>query len=74
MGIVARLQRRTSRYEVRIRDMDVRVDNPRSALVDLSATTAGENGMDAREFQLLMVKRNGKWLIARVTPVKVLEK
>ncbi|PYR95222.1 MAG: hypothetical protein DMF84_01910 [Acidobacteria bacterium] len=74
MGIVARLQPRTSRYEVRIRDMDVRVDNPRSASVDLSATTAGENGMDAREFQLLMVKRNGKWLIARVTPVKVLEK
>jgi hypothetical protein len=30
--------------------------------------------MDAREFQLQMVKREGKWLIARVTPVQVLEK
>jgi uncharacterized protein (TIGR02246 family) len=74
LGIVARLQPRTSRYEVRIRDMDVRVADPASAAVDLSATTSGENGMDAREFQLQMVKRDGKWLIARVTPVQVLEK
>lgn len=74
MGIVARLQPRTSRYEVRIRDMNVRVDTPGSASVDLSATTSGDNGMDAREFQLQMVKRDGKWLIARVTPVHVLEK
>jgi len=74
IAIVARLQPRTSRYEVRIRDMDVRVDDSRSASVDLSATTSGENGMDAREFQLQMVKREGKWLIARVTPVQVLEK
>jgi SnoaL-like domain len=74
MGIVARLQPRTSRYEVRIRDMNVRVDDPGSASVDLSATTSGENGMDAREFQLQMVKQNGKWMIARVRPVRVLEK
>lgn len=74
MGIVARLQHRTSRYEVRIRDMDVRVDDPGSASVDLSATTSGDNGMDAREFQLQMVKREGTWLIARVKPVRVLEK
>jgi uncharacterized protein (TIGR02246 family) len=74
MAIVARLQPRTSRYEVRIRDMNVRVDAPGTASVDLSATTSGENGMDAREFQLQMVKREGKWLIARVTPVRVLEK
>jgi hypothetical protein len=74
MGIVARLQPRTSRYEVRIRDMDVRVNDHTSAAVDLSATTSGENGLDAREFKLQMVKRDGKWLIARVTPVQVLEK
>ena len=74
MGIVARLQPRTSRYEVRIRDMDVRVDDAGSASVDLSATTSGDNGMDAREFQLAMVKRDGRWLITRVTPVHVLEK
>jgi hypothetical protein len=74
MGIVARLQGRTSRYEVRIRDMDVRVEDSQSASVDLSATTSGENGMDAREFQLQMVKRDGTWLIARVKPVPVLEK
>lgn len=74
MAIVARLQPRTSRYEVRIRDMDVRVEDSQRASVDLSATTSGENGMDAREFQLQMVKRDGKWLIARVTSVPVLEK
>jgi SnoaL-like protein len=74
MAIVARLQPRTSRYEVRIRDMNVQVDAGESASVDLSATTSGDNGMDAREFQLQMVKREGKWLIARVKPVAVLEK
>ncbi len=75
MGIVARLQPRTNRYEVRIRDMNIKVgDDDQSASVDLSATTTGENGMDAREFQLQMVKRDGRWLIARVTPVHVLEK
>jgi hypothetical protein len=74
MGIVARLHPRTSRYEVRIRDMNVHVDDPDSASVDLSATTSGDAGMDAREFQLRMVKREGKWLIARVMPVHVLEK
>jgi len=74
MAIVARLQPRTSRYEVRIRDMNVHVDAPGSASVDLSATTSGDNGMDAREFQLQMVKRGGGWLIARVRPVAVLEK
>jgi uncharacterized protein (TIGR02246 family) len=74
MGIVARLQPRARRYEMRIRDMDVRVDDPASATVDLSATTSGENGLDAREFKLQMVKRDGRWLIARVTPVQVLEK
>jgi hypothetical protein len=74
MAIVARLQPRTSRYEVRIRDMVVHVNAPDSASVDLSATTSGENGMDAREFELQMVKRNGTWLIARVKPVQVLER
>lgn len=74
MAIVARVQPRTSRYEVTIRDMNVRVVDAQSASVDLSVTTSGENGMDAREFQVGMVKRDGAWLIARVTPVKVLEK
>jgi len=74
MGIVARVQPRTSRYEVTIRDMNVHVIDAQSASVDLSVTTTGENGMDAREFQIGMVKRDGTWLIARVTPVKVLEK
>ena len=75
MAIVARVQPRTSRYEVKIRDMNIRVaDDDRLAFVDLSATTSGENGMDAREFKLEMVKREGTWLIARVTPVQVLEK
>jgi len=74
MGIVARVQPRTSRYEVTIRDMNVHVIDARSASVDLSVTTTGENGMDAREFQIGMAKRDGTWLIARVTPVKVLEK
>ena len=74
MGIVARLQSRTSRYEVRIRDIDVRVEGDTSASVDLSATTKSDSGVDAREFQLRMIKREGKWLIARVTPVHVLEK
>jgi hypothetical protein len=74
MGIVARLQPRTSRYEVRIRDMVIRVDAGNSASVDLSATTSGDTGMDAREFQLQMVKRHGTWLIARVKPVQVLER
>ena len=74
MGIVAPLQPRTRRYEVKIRDMNVHVVDARSASVDLSATTTSDNGMDAREFQVAMVKRDGRWLIARVTPVKVLEK
>jgi SnoaL-like domain len=74
MAIVARLQPRTSRYEVRIRDMVVHIADVDSAFVDLSATTSGENGMDAREFQLAMVKRHGSWLIARVKPVQVLQK
>ena len=54
--------------------MNVHVVDARSASVDLSATTTSDNGMDAREFQVAMVKRDGRWLIARVTPVKVLEK
>jgi hypothetical protein len=75
MAIVARVQPRTSRYEVQIRDMNITVaDDDRSAFVDLSSTTSGENGMDAREFKLEMVKREGTWLIARVMPVQVLEK
>ena len=74
MGIIARVQPRTSRYEVTIRDMNVHVVDAQSASVDLSVTTNGENGMDAREFQIGMVKRDRTWLIGRVTPVKVLEK
>lgn len=74
MGIVARVQPRTSRYQVTIRDIVVHVEDEDSAAVDLSVTTSGESGLDAREFKLQMIKRDGTWLIARVAPVRVLEK
>lgn len=77
IGMAARLQPRTSAFEVRLADVTPTLGPDRaSARVSLTvefirrAAAAGENNsLDAREFSLDMVKSGGEWRIARAATV-----
>ena len=63
---------------VEIRDVSVTKDDATHAHVELTATyidPAGDGrAIDATEFTLQVVKPERDWLIARVAPVRVLER
>jgi hypothetical protein len=78
IGMVARLQPRTSAYRLELDDVDVRVaEDGESAGVAMTVILvprreAADEGTDAREFALTMAKSDGTWRIARVTAVQTL--
>jgi hypothetical protein len=78
IGMVARLQPRTSDYRVELDDEEVRVaEDGESAGVALTVLVIprrpGPNeGIDAREFALSLTKSDGTWRIARMTAVQTL--
>ena len=78
MAIATRLQPRTEGLNVEIRDVSVTKDDETHAHVELTATyidPAGDGrAIDATEFTLQVVKPERDWLIARVAPVRVLER
>lgn len=78
IGMVARLQPRTSGYEVRLEDTVIQVaDDGATAGVAVTVSIiprkpAPGEGPDPREFALNMTKSSGTWRIARVTAVQAL--
>lgn len=78
IGMVARLQPRTSAYEVRLEDTVIQVaDDGATAGVAVTVSIIPRNpapgeGADPREFALNMAKSGGTWRIARVTAVQAL--
>lgn len=76
MGMAARLQPRTSSFEVRFVDVTptVAADGQTASVVltvqFIRRSGAGaDDSLDAREFSLEMVKSDGEWRIARATAV-----
>ena len=77
VGMAARLQPRTSPFEIRFVDVTPTIsEDGASADVSLTvefirraASAADDDALDAREFDVRMVKSEGEWRIARVTSV-----
>lgn len=77
IGMAARLQPRTSPFEVRFLDVTPRIsDDDTSADVSLTvelirrgASSSDDDSMDAREFDVRMIKADDEWRIARVTSI-----
>jgi hypothetical protein len=77
MGMASRLQRRTSAFEVRLDDIEVKLLNQDTADVRLTASfiqknEPGDEPGEAREFALVMKKISGSWQISRMTAVETL--
>ena len=79
IGMAARLQPRTAAFEVELKDVSVAVADGGVADVTLTAVfrrrsmAPGEESLDAREFTLGLVKREGEWRVNRVTAVDTLK-
>ncbi|MBA3885601.1 MAG: DUF4440 domain-containing protein [Acidobacteria bacterium] len=78
IGMLGRLQPRTSAYRVALEDLDVRVtEGGETAALAMTvrivprSATSGE-ATDAREFAATMSKADGTWRIARMTAVQTL--
>lgn len=75
MGMATRLQGRTAAFTLELLDVNVDVESPTTAEVNLTAAfrrrslTTGEESIDARELSLGMVKVNGEWRVSRVTSI-----
>jgi hypothetical protein len=76
MGMVARLQPRTSAFRLELDDVGIElVPGGTAADVLLTASfvrrmiSTGEESRDAREFALVLVKTAGTWRIARITAI-----
>lgn len=78
VGMAARLERRTTAARLKFDDIDVRLRDDRTAAdVGLTASFMREDGtggdaVDAREFALQLVKRDGQWRVARAAAVAAL--
>jgi hypothetical protein len=76
MTMAARLQPRTSRFDVKFTDISVRLTGAAAAAVELTAEIIprDESGdhMDAREFSAELTKADGEWRIRRATAVQAL--
>ena len=76
MGMVARLQPRTSAFRMDLDDVTIDVV-PAGDVADVLLTasfvrrsiTTGEESLDAREYALVMTKPAGTWQIARITGI-----
>lgn len=75
MALAARLQDRARSLNIALRDIDIAVGSDKTtAEVALTVTVSSDDSLDAREFQVEMVKPADRWLIARATGVRVLQK
>lgn len=77
VGMAARLKRRTTAARLAFDDIDVRLrDDHTAADVGLTASFMREDDtgadLDAREFALQLVKRDGQWRVARAAAVAAL--
>ena len=78
IGMIARLQPRTSEYRLDLADVRVHVaPDGKTADVDLTAEfirrqPESRQTMDAREFRLSMAREEGEWKIAKVVGVQTL--
>ena len=75
MGIASRLQDRARTVNVAIQDVNIVVGTDRTtADVDLTVVVRMDDSIDAREFQVQMLKPEDRWLIGRAIAVKILQK
>jgi ketosteroid isomerase-like protein len=79
MGMVARLQPRTSAFRLDLDDVSIEMV-PERAAADVLLTASfvrrsvatGDESRDAREYALVMVQTDGTWRIARITAIDTL--
>jgi ketosteroid isomerase-like protein len=79
IGMIARLQPRTSEFRLELDDVTIEIAPAGNAAdVLLTATftrpknATGEPSLDAREYTLVMAKTDGSWRIARITAIDAL--
>jgi hypothetical protein len=78
VGMLARLERRTSDFNVRFLDVTIRERTDSTASVNLTAEIRSrrpapqEPWMDAREFAVALRQVEGEWLVARVQAVETI--
>ena len=76
IGMVGRLQPRTSAFTLELLDLNVEVRTPTTAGVNLTAAfrqrslTTGEDSLEARELSLDMVKADTEWRVSRIRTVE----
>lgn len=76
IGMVGRLQPRTSEFKLELLDLNVHVSTPTSAEVNLTAAfrqrslTTREESLEARELEIAMVKVDNEWRVSRIKTVE----
>jgi hypothetical protein len=76
IGMVGRLQPRTSAFKLELLDLNVHVSTPTTAEVNLTAAfrqrslTTREESLEARELAIAMVKGDNEWRVSRITTVE----